>query len=111
MRKETVSTTGSIVTALLATSCCVGPAIFVIFGASIGFMGRLSVLSPLRPYFLAAAFVLLGYSFWKLFLKKADCNCVADFRARKAARIIFWLGFGLTVFALGFQSAVSWVAG
>ena len=109
MRKETVTSTGSVVTALLAASCCVGPAIFVVFGASIGFLGRLAVLAPLRPYFLAAAAVLLGYSFWRLYLKRTDCNCVADFRARRLARIIFWVGAGLTVFALVFARVLSWI--
>jgi len=113
MRKEahtsTYTSTGSIITALLAASCCVGPAIFVVFGASVGFLGRLAVLAPLRPYFLAAAAVLLGYSFWRLYLKKSDCNCVADIRARRLARIIFWAGAGLTLVALVFGRVVSWL--
>jgi mercuric ion transport protein len=109
MRKEAVTSTGSIVTALLAASCCIGPAIFVVFGASVGLLGRLAVLAPLRPYFLAAAAVLLGYSFWRLYLKRADCICVADLRARRLARIIFWVGAGLTVFALVFERVLSWI--
>ena len=106
LRKGGVSATGSIFTALLAASCCVGPAVFVIFGTSIGFFSRLSVLSTFRPYFLAAAFILLGYSFWKLYLKKEDCDCVADRRAQILARIIFWVGLSLTVAALAFYKIV-----
>lgn len=111
MRKEAVTSTGSIVTALLAASCCIGPAVFVVFGASVGFLGRLAVLAPLRPYFLAAAAILLGYSFWRLYLKRSNCNCVADIRARRLARIIFWVGASLTVFALVFERVLSWTLG
>ena len=77
---------------LLATSCCIGPAIFVVFGTSVGFMGKLSIFEPYRPYFLTAAAAMLGFSFWKLYLKKPDCDCEEDVRVKKIARIILWIG-------------------
>ncbi len=79
MKKENVSSLGTVVTALLAASCRIGPAIFAIFGTSIGFLGKLTVLDPLRPYLLSAAFAMFGYSFWKLYLRKSiPCDCEAD---------------------------------
>jgi mercuric ion transport protein len=91
VQKENITNFGSIVASLLAASCCIGPAIFVVFGTSIGFAGKLSFLDPLRPYLLMVAFFMLGYSFWRLYLKKADCNCKADVRTRIIARGIFWV--------------------
>ncbi len=106
VRRGGVSGLGSIFTALLAVSCCIGPAVFIIFGTSIGILSRLTVFSAFRPYFLAAAFILLGYSFWKLYLKKEDCDCIADKRAQILSRVIFWAGLVLTVFALAFYKIV-----
>ncbi len=74
MKSENVSTMGTVVTSFLAASCCLGPAIFVLFGASAGFLGKLSFFEAYRPYLLAAGFVMLGFSFWKLFLKKENCK-------------------------------------
>jgi hypothetical protein len=83
MKNENISSMGTILASFLAASCCIGPAIFVIFGTSASFMSSLTFLEPLRPYLLGAAILLLGYSFWRLYLKKTDCSCKEDFRARK----------------------------
>ncbi len=113
MKKENISSAGTIVTSLLASSCCIGPVIFVLFGTSAGFLSKLTFLDPLRPYLLGAAFVMLSYSFWKLYLRKKTiaCACEADERSRKVARGIFWAGFGALVFAVSFQKAVLWIFG
>jgi mercuric ion transport protein len=106
MKTENISNMGMILASFLATSCCIGPAIFVIFGTSASFMSSLTFLEPLRPYLLGAAILLLGFSFWKLYLKKQDCNCEEDFRARKIARGIFWIGTVAFVFSASFQSVL-----
>lgn len=113
MKKENVSSVGTAVASLLAASCCIGPAIFVIFGASAGFLSKLSFLEPARPYLLGAAFLMLSYSFWKLYLRKQTiaCACEADVRARTVARGIFWTGFAALVFAVSFQRVVLWIFG
>ncbi len=111
MKKESISSFGTILASLLAASSCIGPVIFIVFGTSVGFLGKLSFLMPLKPYLLAAAFLMLGYSFWKLYLKKTDCACVEDPRARKIARGIFWVAFVTLVFAASFQKVIVWVYG
>jgi hypothetical protein len=62
-----------------------------------------SFLEPLRPYLLGAAILLFGFSFWRLYLKKPDCSCDEDFKARKIARGIFWVGAVAFVFSASFQ--------
>jgi mercuric ion transport protein len=113
MKKENISSIGTVLTSLLAASCCIGPAVFVIFGASAGFLSKLSFLEPARPYLLGAAFLLLSYSYWKLYLKKEAiaCACDADVRTRKIARGIFWVGFGALLIAVSFQRVVVWFFG
>lgn len=106
MKNENISSMGTIFASFLAASCCIGPAIFVMFGTSASFMSNLTFLEPLRPYLLGAAILLLGFSFWKLYLKKQNCSCKEDFRARKIARGIFWVGTVAFVFSASFQSVL-----
>jgi len=40
MEKENISTTMAVIVSFLAASCCIGPAIFIVFGVSAGFMGN-----------------------------------------------------------------------
>ncbi len=103
MKTANLSSIGTIAASILAASCCIGPAIFVVFGIPAGFMGGLDALVPLSPYFLGAAILLFVFSFWKLYLKRADCKCEQDFKARKIARGIFWIGAAALLFSASFQ--------
>jgi len=109
MKTENVSTIGTVVTSFLAASCCIGPAVFIIFGTSAGFLGRLSFFEAYRGYLLGAGFLMLGFSFWKLYLKKSDCHCKEDIRMRKIARGIWWLGVAAFVLAATFQPLLLWI--
>jgi mercuric ion transport protein len=111
MKKETVASCSIVATSFLAASCCIGPAIFVVFGASIAFLGRLTFMEAFRPYLLGAGGGLLGYSFWRLYLKKTECNCKGDVRAQRIARVVFWFGFAAIVFAASFQTILLWIYG
>lgn len=111
MRKENISSSEAFLSSLLAASCCIGPAIFVVFGTSVGFLGRLSFLDPLRPYLLGIAFLTFAYSFYKLYLKRPDCECLESLNSRKAARGIFWVGFAALVFAASFSKVIIWIYG
>jgi mercuric ion transport protein len=111
MKIENLSNAGTIFASFLAASCCLGPAVFVVFGTTVGFLGKFAVFEALRPYLLAAAILLLGYSFWRLFLAKPDCSCKADIRARKIARGVWWVGLASLVFAASFRQIVLWVYG
>jgi len=111
LKKSLLSNYGAIAASLLATSCCIGPAVFVIFGTSVGFLGRLAFLDPLRPWLLGLAFLMLGYSFWKLYLKPPPCDCAEDRRSRRMARAIFWAGFSALVFAASFRKVFLMIYG
>ncbi len=103
MKQENTSSFLAMAMAFLATSCCLGPAIFLVFGTSIGFLGEFSFLSPLRPYFLGFAYIVLGFVFWKLFIRKPDCKCEEDRKKRRIARVIFGASAVLIVAATFFN--------
>jgi len=106
METENISSFGTVIVSFLAASCCIGPAIFVVFGTSAGFLGKLTFFETYRPYLLGAAFLMLSFSFWKLFIQKPDCKCEADIRSRKIARSLWWFGFGSLVLAVSFQKVI-----
>ena len=100
---------GSIIASFLAASCCVGPAVFVLFGTSAGFLSKLSFLERYRPYLLGAAFLGLGYSFFNLYIRRPSCSCAEDIRNRRIAKVIFWIGLVAVVFSLTFKNIILWI--
>lgn len=106
MKTENLSSIGTIIASFLAASCCIGPAIFVIFGTTFGFMGNLSFMESLHPYFNGLAILLFSFSFWKLYLKKPECNCKEDVKSRKIARGILWFGAGAIAISASFQTVL-----
>ena len=111
MKKENITSTGTLVASVLAAICCIGPAIALVTGASMGVLCSFMVLDPYRPWLLAAGAVMLAYSFFKLYVRKSACACEADFRARKVSRIIFWSAASLFLVALSYQRVLFWFYG
>lgn len=109
MKNETMTSVGAIAAALLAVACCIGPVIFVIFGATFAFLGKLSFMEQFRPYLLGLAGLMVGYSFWKLYLKKSDCSCPADVRIRRLSRRIFWVGLAAVLLAVFSKTIILWL--
>lgn len=109
MKKETMTSVGAMAAALLAATCCIGPVLFVLFGASFAFLGKLSFMESFRPYFLGLAGMMVGYSFWKLYLKKPDCACPADVRIRRISRLIFWVGLVAVLLAFFSKTIILWL--
>lgn len=98
----------SIVSAFIASICCVGPLVFALLG--LGGAGLLVKFEPYRPYFIAVTFALLGTGFYFTYRKPktavattaegAECGCPAP-RANRAGKIMLWVA---TVLVVGFLS-------
>lgn len=79
----------AIVTALLASLCCITPVLAVVGGLS-GIASTFSFLEPLRPYFIGLTVIALGYAFYKAYKpnqpkadeplaqKKTDIDCACE---------------------------------
>ncbi len=68
---------GSIVTAILASTCCIGPLLFLLFGVS---ASSISFLKPLAPYHNIFSLIAIGvigylwYYYFKVIRKMVVCE-------------------------------------
>lgn len=99
----------SVVAALGASLCCVGPLVLLALGIGGSWVGSLARMEPYRPYLMGATLLLLGWAFHLLYRAAPQCRpgtpC-ADPRTVRRQRRIFWV---LTVVLLGLL-AVPWLA-
>lgn len=95
MKNETLATSGALGLSVLIASCCIGPALFLLFGVSVGALGVFSVLEPYQPYFIGAAVLALGFAGYQIFRPArtdTDCGddaCAPDSRSRRLTRRFF----------------------
>jgi mercuric ion transport protein len=100
----------SIISAFIASICCVGPLAFALLG--IGGAGLLVTFVPYRPYFMAVTFALLGAGFYFTYRKpkavagatatgSPECACPAP-RANRAGKVVLWSATVLVVLFLAF---------
>jgi len=89
---------GSSAVALLASLCCVGPAVVAIIG--VGGAVAAARLEPYRPYFLAASFTLLGIGFWRSYWpRSAAAGAACSVRAGRTVRTVLWTSLAVTTFS------------
>lgn len=92
MKSKLLSGSG-IVTALLASLCCITPVLAVLGGLG-GIATTFSFLEPLRPYLIGLTVIVLGYAFYKTYAQKEndaiECACSTDeLSDNKAVKIKF----------------------
>jgi copper chaperone CopZ len=72
MQKSTLSSAGSIVSAIVASLCCLGPAVVALIGA--GSLGAFAAFEKFRPYFIGLTAILLDAAFY-LTYRKREVKC------------------------------------
>ncbi len=118
-KRETLATGGVLGLSALIASCCLGPALFLVFGVSAGALGSLSVFEPVRPYLIVVGGALLLYAGVRLYRTSpaaADAECADDAcapgsPARRLSRRLFWVASGLYVLAVAYPAVVAVVYG
>ncbi len=63
MREERLAVGGAIITAFVASLCCIGPLLFVVLG--LGAFGAAATFETARPYLLGLAVLLLAFGFYR----------------------------------------------
>ncbi len=72
MQRTTLSSVGSIATAVVASLCCIGPAVVALIGA--GSLGAFAAFEKFRPYFIGLTASLLGAAFYFTY-RKREVKC------------------------------------
>lgn len=98
--KEKLFTIGGVLTSLLASACCLAPAVLLMLG--ITGLGFLSGLEWSRPYLLAVTFAFLGLAYRSAYGKGRGCgkDGVCWLGASRLNKILFWVLAAFAVFGV-----------
>lgn len=101
---------GSVVAAVAASVCCVGPVVAAVLGA--GALGAASRwFEPYRPWFLGLTAILLGMAFVSTYRRQpatcADGSCAPS--SRRTAKIVLWIAVVVVGLLTMFPYYVKWL--
>lgn len=92
--RKRIAATGSVIGAVLASSCCIVPLLLVTLGVSGAWIGSLSALEPYKPWFAAVTMLFLGIGFWQVYWKpKQECeegSYCANPKSDRVVKIALW---------------------
>jgi mercuric ion transport protein len=114
--KDYFGSAGALASAALVASCCLGPVVFLLFGASFGALSALGSLEPYRGWSIAAAVGFWSYGFYRLYIQRepvqSGVKCdVACERPSASARLLLWLALGVLVVAITYPTVAAHVLG
>jgi len=72
MEKISLSTVGGIITAIVASLCCIGPVLVTLIG--MGSVVAFAFFENYRPYLIGATTLLLGVAFYFVY-RKREIEC------------------------------------
>lgn len=110
--KEKSLTVASIIVAIAASLCCIGPVVAVALG--LGAFGLATAFESVRPYLLGLTFVILAVAFYRAYRLRPDENCATEVCAKPVSRraqvLFLWLGAAMVVLFAAFPnySGVLW---
>ena len=78
------------VSALGASTCCLMPLVLVSAGVGGVWVAQLRALERFYPVFIAVAFFAFAFAFYRLYLRRNNCDCAAP-PTQKRQRIAFWV--------------------
>lgn len=84
----------SVLAAIGASVCCVGPLVLLALGIGGTWVGSLTAMEPYRPIFIGLTLLFLGLAFRRLYLVPQVCmpgTPCADPRTHQRQRLTFWI--------------------
>ena len=95
---------GSLVAAVLASSCCIGPLLLVTLGVSGTWIGNLTALEAYQPIFVLITIVFLALGFWQVYIKPKRACPVGEVCARpfsnRLVKTVLWVATTLVALAI-----------
>jgi mercuric ion transport protein len=103
-----LATTGTLLGAGLVAACCLGPTLFVLFGATVASLGTLGALEPYRPLFLLAGLACWGLAYHQ-HRRRALCegDACGTPASRRGTRTVLWGSLVLLLVAASYPYAVA----
>jgi len=100
MQKEKLTAVGSVIAAVAASICCIGPLVAVTLG--VGSLAAASGLQKWRPLFLGVTFVLLGVAWYLTYRKPKAQGCAegtpcAATPGAKGGKFVLWIATAIAV--------------
>src|SRR2546427_506122 len=93
----------SVIAAIAASVCCIGPIVAVGLGSSAA--GLAAAFEPVRPYLLGLTFVILGFAFYRAY-RRPEEKCATGVcekpASRRAQMLVLWLGAAMVVLFAAF---------
>ena len=85
---------GGLLGAILASTCCILPLVFLFLGIGGAWMSNLTALAPYQNWFVAGTIVCLAIGFWLVYRpSKPDCDeadSCSEPRRNRMVIIILW---------------------
>ena len=92
---------GAVLTALVASACCVGPLLLILLGVGGAWMANLRILDPIAPYLNLAALGLLVYAHVKNYRAQRQTACGTCVPTTSTWKQVgLWAGTALVLVAL-----------
>jgi copper chaperone CopZ len=103
MEKTQLTAVGSVLAAVVASLCCIGPVVVALIG--VGSIGAFAAFESLRPYLIGVTALLLGFAFYLTYRKREvkceDGTCKME-SAGKWNKLSVWLATVIAAVALAF---------
>ncbi len=106
-RGQGLMAVGSLLGALVASSCCLLPLVLFGLGVSGAWIGNLTQLAPYQPFFIAATIACLGYGYWLVYRSAkvacADGEACAQPLSNRLVQLGLIVATVLVIAAIGFD--------
>ena len=103
-RKRNIFAAGGVIGAILASTCCVVPLLFVMLGISGAWIGNLTALEPYKPYVAGIALVFIALGFRQVYFKPRPACEEGTYCAKPQSAVItktaLWVAAALVLLAL-----------
>lgn len=103
-RKQSLYATGGAIGAILASTCCIVPLLFVTLGVSGAWIGNLTALETYKPFVAVVTFAFIGMGFRQVYFKARPACADESYCAKPQSALItktaLWLSTAIVLLAL-----------